>query len=190
MLDRLIDFLIATLKLFQFWVVIYPYEKGVLMRFGKFKWVLNSGFHWCIPFKVDRVLTMDTVVRTLRLGAQSLVTGDGKPVVINTVVACEIEDVTKAALNVHAIEHVIDDSCSGLVAAFVANNDLEYLVSCCASPDSELVSHCQENASQYGVKILRVQFTDVSPSRTFRLLNSTNEAASYWGSTEGRKDRL
>jgi regulator of protease activity HflC (stomatin/prohibitin superfamily) len=190
MLDRLIDFLISILKVFQFWVVIYPYERGVQLRLGKFKRELGAGFHVCAPFKIDRVLTIDTAIRTLRLGAQSLVTRDGKPVIVNTVVACEIADVQRAILSVHAIEHVIDDSCSGLVAAFVANHSLEFIVHCCAEPDSSLVLHCQENAAQYGVRIIRVQFTDVTPSRTFRMLNSTAEAASHWGSTEGRKDRL
>jgi regulator of protease activity HflC (stomatin/prohibitin superfamily) len=190
MLDKLLDFIISTLKIFQFWVVIYPYERGVQLRLGKFKRELKAGLHFCIPFKVDRVLTMDTVMRTLRLGAQSLVTADGKPVVINTVVASEIVDVQRAILGVHAIEHVIDDSCSGLVAAFVANHELSYIVECCAIPDKLLILQCQENAAEFGVRIIRVQFTDVSPSRTLRLLNSTTEAASYWGSTEGRKDRL
>jgi regulator of protease activity HflC (stomatin/prohibitin superfamily) len=190
MLDKLIDFLISALKIFQFWVVIYPYEKGILLRLGKFKRELGAGLHWCAPLKIDRVLTMDTVVRTLRLGAQSLVTRDSKPVVINTVVACEIVDVQRAILNVHSIEHVIDDSCSGLVAAFVANHSLEYIVNCCASPDAVLILKCQESAAEYGVRIIRVQFTDVTPSHTFRMLNSTTEAASYWGSTEGKKDRL
>jgi regulator of protease activity HflC (stomatin/prohibitin superfamily) len=190
MLDRLIDFFISTLKMFQFWVVIYPYEKGILLRLGKVHSVIECGFHWCLPFKIDRVLTVDTVVRTLRLGAQSLVTQDGKPVIINTVVTCEIADVELAALNVHSVEHVIDDSCSGIVAAFVADNCLEYIVSCCAEPDADLISHCRENAAQYGVSIIRVQFTDVSPSRTLRLLNSTNEASSYWAETNGRTDRL
>jgi regulator of protease activity HflC (stomatin/prohibitin superfamily) len=190
MLDKLIDFLISALKIFQFWVVIYPYEKGIRLRLGKFNSELEQGFHWCLPLKLDRVLTIDTVVRTLRLGAQSLVTADAKPIVLNTVVTCEITDAQKAILEVNSIEHVIDDSCSGLIAAFVANNTLEYIVRCCAHPDPYLIAQCQANAVQYGVKIRRVQFTDASPSRTIRLLNSTTEAASYWGSTDGRKDRL
>lgn len=190
MLDKLIDFFISALKMFQFWVVIYPYEKGVLLRLGKFCRVLESGFHWCIPFKIDRVLTVDTVVRTLRLGAQSLVTRDGKPVIVNTVVTCEIADVQTAALKVHSVEHVVDDSCSGLIASFVAGNYLDYIVQCCSTQDVELIERCQENAAQYGVRIVRVQFTDVSPSRTLRLLNSTNEASSFWSETSGRTDRL
>lgn len=190
MLDRLIDFFISTLRIFQFWVVVYPYERGVRLRLGKFHAVLEPGFHWCLPLKLDRVLTIDVVIRTLRLGAQSLVTNDAKHVVVNSVVTCEIFDPRKALLEVEAIEHVIDDGCSGLIAAFVADNDLEYIVQCCADPDAELIAECQENAAAYGVRIIRVQFTDVSPSRTFRLLNSTNEAASYWASTDGRKDRL
>lgn len=190
MLDRLIDFVISALKIFQFWVLVYPYERGVLLHLGKFERVLNPGFHWCWPLKIDRVIIIDVVIRTLRLGAQSLVTGDAKPVIVNAVITCQIDDPQKALLEVHSVEHVVDDSCSGLIAAFVANNNLEYIVGCCALQDEDLLRDCQEQAAEYGINIVRVQFTDVSPSRTIRLLNSTTEAASYWGDTAGKKDRL
>lgn len=190
MIDRLLDFVISILKIFQFWVVIYPYEKGVHLRLGKYIGTLGTGFHWCCPLKIDRVIAVEIVVRTLRLGAQSLFTRDGKPVVVNSVVTCQITDPAKAVLEVNSIEHVIDDTCSGLVAAFVADNDFAYIASCGSEQDDGLLNDCKDLAAQYGIKILRVQFTDISPSRTFRLLNSTTEAASYWAETNGRKDRL
>jgi regulator of protease activity HflC (stomatin/prohibitin superfamily) len=190
MLDKLLDFVISCLKVFQFWVVIYPYERGIRLRLGKLHRMLNTGFHWCLPLKIDRVITIDVVLRTLRLGAQSLVTGDGKPVVMNTVVTCYIKDPVKALLEVNSVEHVVDDSCTGLVAAFVAQSSLDYIVKCCSEQDAGLLERCQAQAARYGIEIVRVQFTDVTPSRTLRLLNSTNEAASYWGSTDGKKDRL
>lgn len=190
MIDRLLDFIISILRIFQFWVVIYPYEKGVHLRLGEYIGTLGTGFHWCFPLKIDRVIAVDTVVRTLRLGAQSLITGDGKPIVMNTVVTCEISDPARAALEVHSIEHVIDDTCSGLVAAFVADNKFSYVAECCSAQDEGLLTDCQELAEPYGIDILRVQFTDISPARTFRLLNTTAEAASYWAESNGKKDRL
>ena len=189
MLDKLLDFIISTLKIFQFWVVIYPYERGVLLRLGEYVKTFQPGFHWCFPLKIDRVIAVDVVLRTLRLGAQSLVTHDEKPIIINTVITCRITDPKCAILDVFSIEHVIDDACSGLVAAFVAGSTTEYIIQCCAEQDAELLQNCQDQAAEYGIEIIRVQFTDVSPSRTLRLLNSTNEAASYW-STEGKKDKL
>lgn len=190
MLDRLLDFIISILKVFQFWVVIYPYESGVRLRLGKFHRVLPVGFHWCLPLKIDRVITIDTVVRTLRLGAQSLVTADGRHVVVNTVVTCSIHDAQRALLSVHSVEHVIDDACSGFVASFVSRHDFQRLVECCATPDAQLMDDCRRTAAEFGIHIVKVQFTDVTQSRTFRLINSTAEVASYWGSTDGKKDRL
>lgn len=190
MLDKLLDFLVSVLKIFQFWVVIYPYERGVLLRLGKFKRVLENGLHFCLPGKIDRALVINIVPRTIRLGAQSLVTGDGKVVVVNTVVTCEINDPVKALLEVHSVEHVIDDVCSGLVAAFVAGNPLNYLIECCADPDFELLEECCEHTAELGINVIKIQFTDVSPSRTLRLLHSTTEAASFWGSTDENKDKL
>jgi regulator of protease activity HflC (stomatin/prohibitin superfamily) len=190
MLDRLLDFVVSILRIFQFWVVIYPYEKGVHLRLGKYIGTLGTGLHFCYPFKVDRVIAIETVIRTLRLGAQSLVTADGKLVVVNTVVTCLISDPAKASLEVNSIEHVIDDTCSGLVAAFVANNDLAYIASCGATQDEGLLADCKELAEAYGIEIVRAQFTDISPSRTIRLLNSTTEAASYWAEQNGKHDRL
>ena len=190
MIDRLLDFIISILKVFQFWVVIYPYEKGVHLRLGKYIGTLDTGFHWCFPLKIDRVIAVETVIRTLRLGAQSLLTGDGKPVVVNTVVTCQIADPAKAVLEVNSIEHVIDDTCSGLVAAFVADNDFAYIASCGSEQDPDLFSDCHELAALYGIDIVRIQFTDISPSRTFRLLNSTAEAASHWAEQNGKHDKL
>jgi regulator of protease activity HflC (stomatin/prohibitin superfamily) len=188
--DKLLDFFISIIKIFQFWVVIYPYENGVRLRLGKYDSTLRQGFHWCLPFKIDRVITIDTVSRTLRLGAQSLVTSDKKHIVINSVVTCEILDARKALLNVNSVEHVIDDACSGFVAAYVSENTFDTIVKSCSMPDNSLTNVCRKHAAQFGIRISKVQFTDVTQSRTFRLLNSTNEAASFWGSVDGKKDRL
>lgn len=170
MLDRVIDFLTSMIKNFQFWVVIYAYEKGVLMRFGKFLRELPPGFHWCIPFHVDHVLVDNVVTRTVHLGAQSLTTKDGKSIVVSAIVTMSISDVKKALLEVESINHAMMDTCYGPISRHVDSSTWEQLHA--EDAFDGLTKLCRRAAKRYGLDVESVQLADFAICRTYRTVNS------------------
>ena len=65
MFDRLIDTLLGAIHLFQFWVVVAAYERGVVLRLGILHREIGPGLHWLIPLGFDRVWCEHTVPRTM-----------------------------------------------------------------------------------------------------------------------------
>jgi regulator of protease activity HflC (stomatin/prohibitin superfamily) len=169
MLDRLIDLLVGSLRMFQFWVVVDEYERAIVLRLGKFRRVLEPGFHWVIPFHIDRVIHDNVVPRTVDLGPQSLTTSDGKLVVVSAIVTARIDDVQKATLNVESVSHALRDSCVAEVAGVVSSRTWEQLLEADAL-EADLRKACQKRATKWGIEIIRAQFSSMTPCRSIRLL--------------------
>ena len=43
------------MDMFKFWVVLYEYEQGVILRLGKVNRDLGSGIHWRAPFRIEEL---------------------------------------------------------------------------------------------------------------------------------------
>jgi membrane protease subunit HflK len=100
MFDKLVDLLIQFIRIFQFSLVVKPYQLGVRLRFGKFHATLNPGVHLFFPFWIDSVILENSVTETMRVKPQSLTTKDGRSLVISAVITFHIEDIRTFLLDV------------------------------------------------------------------------------------------
>jgi regulator of protease activity HflC (stomatin/prohibitin superfamily) len=173
MLDRLLDFVLQFLQIFQFWVVITEYERGVVLHFGRFCGrVLEPGIHWRWPFHIDGVQFDNVVTRTHMLPPQALTTKDNKTVSVTAVVTSNIRDIKKALLEVEGVAHALQDSCSAAVGEHVGNLSWEELRGAPAA--AELLKVCRKQAFKYGIEIERVQLSDLALCKVIRLHTAQN----------------
>jgi regulator of protease activity HflC (stomatin/prohibitin superfamily) len=170
MFDKLIDVLLQCVGWLVPFVVIDEFERGIVLRFGRHQRDLGPGFHWIIPFQVDRVMADNIVPRTVNLGSQSLTTKDGKTVVVAGVVTAAIRDARRALLEVEGVDDALQDSCYGAIGALVAAHtwhDIQQE----AFADT-LTKACRKQAWRFGIEIQRVQLSDLTLARTYRLHSS------------------
>lgn len=167
--DKLIDLFINFIEAFRFFTVVDEFERGVVLRFGKFHKELEPGFHFLIPLYVDRVLLDNVVPRTQNLGSQALTTSDGKHVVVSGIVTAHIKDVRKALLRVEGMDDALSDSCYSAIAEHVSAATWDVIRH--PSFSETLTTACRKQAFKYGVEISRVQLSDVALARTYRLFN-------------------
>lgn len=176
MLDRLFDLIIQFLQIFQFWVVITEYERGVVLHFGRFHGrVLDPGLHWRWPFHIDEVHFDNVVTRTYMLPPQALTTKDDRTVSVTAVVTSNIRDIKKALLEVEGVEHALQDSCSAAVGEHVGSLSWEELRGAPAA--KELLTVCRKQAFKYGIEIERVQLSDLALCKVIRLHTSHPDTA-------------
>lgn len=169
-IDRFVQFVIDFARFFIFWVVIDEYERGILLRLGRYQRTLEPGLHWRIPCGVDMAMVDNVVARTTDLNAQSLTTKDNKTVSVRVVVTSNIRDIKKALLEVEGMDHALTDSCAAAVGDYVQGLTWDELRSSLSS--DSLTKLCRKNAWRYGVEIERVQLADLSISRVIRLHTS------------------
>ena len=167
MFDRLIDILLQFVDLFRFFIVVDEFEKAVVLRLGKFHKTLEPGFHFLLPFNIDNAIVDNVVPRTVNLGAQGLTTKDGKTITLSAVVTAQIRDIRKATLEVERVNDALVDSCYATIGDLVVAHDWDTVRT---QEFSETITKaCRRQAFKYGIEILRVQLSDLTPSRAIRL---------------------
>ena len=168
MLDKLIDLIVSSIRFFQFCTVILQYERAVVLRFGRFHREIGPGFHWIWPFRIEEVLATNVTLETMNVGPQSLTTKDGVSMVISTVVTFTVADVRKFLIEVEAATNVIEDSTYGIVSRLVADRTWAEL--CRPELADDLSKIVRRLAKRWGVDVMNVQVSDLTRSRSFRLM--------------------
>jgi regulator of protease activity HflC (stomatin/prohibitin superfamily) len=151
-------------------VVLQPYESGVLCRLGTFKRVLGPGFHWVFPFHIDRVWDDHITPRTEHLSGLATTTKDGKSIGFDAIVTYRIKDIEKAVLRVTHVQDAIADTCMGIIGTELSNATWEDVLH--GKATESLTSACRERGWKWGVEIMSVQLAGVALVRNFRLSGS------------------
>lgn len=170
MFDRLFDIVIQFLDLFKPFKVINEFERGVVLRLGKYQRTVEPGFHWILPFNIDKVLVDKVVPRTVNLGAQGLTTLDGKSITVSAVVTAQLRDVRRALLEVEHVDEALMDSCYATIGDLIVAHDWDTV----RTPEftDTVTKACRKQAWRYGVEILKIQFADRTPTKAIRLLQA------------------
>lgn len=115
MFDKLIDTMVEFIGLFQCWTYIDEYEKGVILRLGRFSRVVDPGPRYLLPMGIDRVLTVNAMPDPIYLDLQSVHTKDDYKVNIQVGVIWEVTDPKAFLIDNENTEHMIRMLCSGVV---------------------------------------------------------------------------
>jgi regulator of protease activity HflC (stomatin/prohibitin superfamily) len=170
MFDKLIELIVASLETFQFWTVINPYERAVLIRLGQFKEELAPGFHWRLPFHIDAIHSEHVVPRTERISGLATTTADGRSIGFDAVVTYRISDIQKALLEVEDLKDAIADSCAGTIGQTLSAATWEAIWK--GEATDNLTAVCRKKGWRWGVEIQSVQLTGVVPLKSLRIVSS------------------
>jgi regulator of protease activity HflC (stomatin/prohibitin superfamily) len=114
-LDRLIDVLIEFIGLFQCWVYIDAFEKGVVLRVGKFHRTIDPGMRWTIPFGIETVIRANAMPDPMYLSVQSLHTADDFQCTVQIGVIWKIIDIKVFLIDNESTEAMVGMLCEGIV---------------------------------------------------------------------------
>lgn len=167
MLDRLIDFLLSVVDLFYFVRVVDSWEKGVVLRLGRYRRTVGPGWHLVWPLMIERVITADVYARPFRLPPQSLTTSDDIAVVVSAVVTCKVANVRKVLLDCGNHEEALADSLTGTIAQHVTGAAWSDLTT--EEFWSTVTTATHERARKWGLKVIEVQPADVTRCKSLRL---------------------
>src|SRR3989338_2891368 len=79
--------------------IVNQYEKGLVIRFGKYQKTIGSGINILVPF-VESILTVDMRERVLNVDTQNVITKDNVAVVVDAVVYYKVVDPVKAEFEI------------------------------------------------------------------------------------------
>ena len=167
MLETLSNLLVQFLDAFRCAVIVHEYERGIVLRFGRFHRTIAPGMHWCWPFYLEHPITTHVVTAVTTLGVQSLTTRDGQAVSVSCVVTWSVKDAKKLLLEVDDSHSALTDACLEVVAKHIARSAFAELS---ADTTSEAITkEARRRGFKYGIEIDSVQFSDLTKAKSLRL---------------------
>ena len=106
-----------VVNLFQWWVVITPWEQGVRVRMGRYETLLTAGLHLKLPI-VDKVYKQPIRLRSQFINGQTVTSADGKTIAISGAFQFEITDLLMLYRTLHNAHDVIEQRVQSIVALY------------------------------------------------------------------------
>ncbi len=152
-------------KLFQWWVIVEPWEAGIRVRFGKRIKILQAGIYFRIPF-FDAVYIQEIRIRMISLNPQNVTTKDGKAITIVSSIGYSISDVKTLYESIAQPDSTIANLILSEIAEYVCSHNLED----CTPKKIESVAVDKLKSTNYGIKFENLKITGYSIVKTYRFI--------------------
>jgi regulator of protease activity HflC (stomatin/prohibitin superfamily) len=158
--------------------IVLEWEKGVLLRLGKFSRGLEPGIVWIIP-GIDMISSIvDMRIRATSFSAEKALTKDTVPVDVDAVLFWVVFDAKRAILEVEYYEKTINLIAQTTLRDIIGRSELAKLISDREGLDIELQTILDAKTSEWGITVQSVEIRDVKiPSTLEDALSRKAQAA-------------
>ena len=141
--------------------VAQQWEKGVLLRLGKFRGLRGPGVFWVMPF-IDTVPAwIDQRVKVTPYSAEKTLTKDTVPVNVDAVLFWVIWDAEKAALEVEDYRTAITWAAQTALRDLIGQMALADILLGRSIMDAELQKIIDQRTTPWGITVQSVEIRDV-----------------------------
>lgn len=142
--------------------VIQQYEKGLIMRLGKYAGTHNPGLTFLIPF-IDKLIKVDMRERVINVEPQQVITKDNVTVVVDAVVYYKIVDPVKAEFEVEDFDLACTTLAQTNLRNVIGDMALDETLTSRDTINENLREVLDEATNPWGVKVTRVEVQKIDP---------------------------
>lgn len=133
--------------------IVQPGEKGVLLRFGAYTQTVNPGWHWHLPYPIDRVYRVDTQQVRRASNRAVMLTKDENIVEVEVSVQYRISDAMKYLFKLRdpdaTVEQVLRSAVREIVGTSTMNQVIQEGLKVSQLDDSAVKNvNMQQNSAQ------------------------------------------
>lgn len=155
-------------KLFNWYVIVAPWEQGVRVRFGKKIKHLYPGIYFRIPY-FDAVFVQTTRTRVVTLTMQTITTTDGYAISINASCRYRIDDVFKLFNTLYHPDATIANIVLGEIGKYISSREKK------DCPPEKIESEVSQTLGtlglEYGISDTNVGIISFAVVTTYRMIN-------------------
>ena len=141
--------------------VAQQWEKGVILRLGKFVGLRGPGLFWIVPL-LDRVsMYIDQRVITTSFAAEQTLTSDTVPVNVDAVLFWMVYDAEKAALEVQVYQDAVSWAAQTALRDIIGRTALTQLLRGREEIETQLQGLIDQRCNPWGVTVQSVEMRDV-----------------------------
>jgi len=156
--------------------VVTQYERGVILRLGRYIGIRQPGLRIIIPF-IDQMWKVDTRVVTMDVPAQEVITRDNVTVKVDAVVYLRVINPDDAVLKVENYLRATSLISQTTLRSVLGQSELDELLAHRDKINSQLQKIVDEQTDPWGIKVSAVEVKDVElPQSMQRAMAAQAEA--------------
>jgi len=140
--------------------IIKQWERGVVLRFGRYVGTRSPGLNMIIPY-IDRMLKVDTRVETIVVEPQEVITEDNVTVQVDAVVYFQVVDPEDAMIKVVDYERATTQISLTTLRSVLGQSELDELLAHRDRINEMLRKIIDEHTEPWGVRVTAVEVKDV-----------------------------
>ena len=141
--------------------LLKEWERGVLLRLGRFKRVLGPGINWTFPGFDRLVATVDMRIRSTPFQAEKTLTRDTVPVNVDAVLFWVVTDARKAIVEVEHYAATVSWAAQTTLRDVIGHTELVRMISDRTQVDRQLQEIIDAKTSDWGITVQSVEIRDV-----------------------------
>lgn len=141
--------------------VAKQWERGVMLRLGRYTGLRGPGLFWIIPFVDSITRIIDQRVITTGFAAEQTLTSDTVPVNVDAVLFWVVVDPEKAALEVQSYPTAVSWAAQTALRDIIGRTSLADLLRGRDRIEQELQQMIDERSTPWGVTVQSVEMRDI-----------------------------
>ena len=140
---------------------IQPYQQGLVTLFGRYKRMLQPGFHWINP--MAQVQKIDLRTQVLEIPRQEVITKDNSPTNVDAIIYIKVVDAPKAIFQVQDFHIATVALAQTTLRSIIGDMELDEVLYNRERINTRLRDILDEATDRWGVRVEAVEIKEVDP---------------------------
>ena len=154
--------MIALVSLARSARVVAQFEKGLVLRLGRYRTTVGSGLTFLVPV-IEDMLKVDMRERVINVEPQKVITKDNVSVTVDAVIYYRISDPVKATFEVQNFGYAATTLAQTNLRNLIGDKSLDETLTARDTINANLRNVLDEATNTWGVKVTRVEVQKIDP---------------------------
>jgi len=151
--------------------IIQQYERGLILRVGRFKRVVDPGLKLLIPF-IDSLIKVDMREQVINVQPQKVITKDNVSVIVDAVIFFKVVDPARSQFEVENFAYACTTLAQTNLRNLVGDKTLDQTLTARDFINTSLREVLDQATDTWGVKVTRVEVQKIDPPQDITLAMS------------------
>ncbi|MBI4137579.1 SPFH/Band 7/PHB domain protein [Candidatus Roizmanbacteria bacterium] len=154
--------IIGIVALFRSLRIVNQYEKGIILRLGRYHATADPGITFLMPF-LDSITKVDMRERVINVIPQEVITKDNVSVVVDAVIYYKVTDPVKAEFEIEDFDLAATTLAQANLRNIIGEKTLDETLTARDVINVNLRDVLDEATDNWGVKVTRVEVQKIDP---------------------------
>jgi len=142
--------------------IVSQYEKGLVLRLGRYRNTVGSGLTFLLPV-MESIIKVDMRERVINVEPQKVITKDNVSVIVDAVIYYRISDPVKATFEVQNFSYAATTLAQTNLRNLIGDKSLDETLTARDTINANLRTVLDEATNTWGVKVTRVEVQKIDP---------------------------